>query len=260
MNDRAGPGLVITGLVDDSVLYHELTRGLIELGDLYRSPGIERCVADLSGGPDAWLARRSPRFRRQWRRWHSEAAAAGIEIVDLTRGEGLMDRLVGIERQGWKGREVDGITSPTMQRMYRSMIERLSERGRLVASIARLDGADVGFILGGVRAGIYRGLQLSYAEAVADLSVGHILQAHQIRALSATPVHTYDLGMDIRVQASLGRRDSVHGGVEARAPPVTHIAVGAQGRRCRRRARSERRSWARSHFRWRDRQALRQNR
>ncbi len=198
IDERPGwAGLVITGLAVDSVLYHELTRGLIGLGEVYRSPGIERCIADLSDGSAAWLARRSPRFRRQWRRWHSEAEAAGIEIVDVTHADGLMDRLLEIEKRSWKGRELDGITSPTMQRMYRSMIDRLSERGRLLASIARLGAADVGFIVGGVRAGIYRGLQLSYADSVADLSVGHVLQAHQILALADTPVHTYDMGMNI---------------------------------------------------------------
>ncbi|MBT8240495.1 MAG: GNAT family N-acetyltransferase, partial [Acidimicrobiia bacterium] len=96
----------------------------------------------------------------------------------------------------WKGVEGDGITSPGMTVTYRTMIDRLGARGRLRAAIARRDHRDVGFVLGGVRAGIYRGLQMSYSESVARLGVGHFLQAHQMQQLD-TGIHTYDLGMDM---------------------------------------------------------------
>ena len=187
--------LVITGLEPHGEMFEALGRGLSVFGPVYMAEGIACCLADLSEGLEPWLERRSSRFRRQWRRWRS--AASAIEFADTVDGTGLMDRLLAIEEQGWKGQDGDGITSQTMERMYRAMIDRLSERGRLRATIARVDGADVGFILGGVRAGVYRGLQLSYIESAAHRSIGHLLQSHQIRALEGTGIHTYNLGMDM---------------------------------------------------------------
>jgi Acetyltransferase (GNAT) domain len=63
--------------------------------------------------------------------------------------------------------------------------------------VARLNGADVGFILGGVINGRYRGFQLSFAQSVRTLSVGNLLQLHEIRSLCSEGLHTYDLGMDM---------------------------------------------------------------
>ena len=188
--------LVVTGLVAESELYLGTIRALAQLGTVYRADGIERCLADLSDGVDSWFQRRSPRFRQQWRRRLRDAEEAGVVIEPVSSAEGLMDRLLEIERSGWKGLDADGITSPGMEATYRYMIERMGERGRLRASIARRDGEDVGFVLGGVRNNIYRGLQLSYIEPVADLGVGHLLQSHPLRSLDAS-VHTYDMGMDM---------------------------------------------------------------
>jgi hypothetical protein len=188
--------LVVTGLDEESDLFLESIRAFASLGTVYRADGIERCVADLGEGVDSWLARRSARFRQQWRRRERDAEAERITVEILREPEGLMDRFLAIESTSWKGAEGDGITSPEMATTYRTMIDRLSERGRLRAAIARRDGADVGFILGGVRAGIYRGLQLSYSESVEHLGVGHLLQAHELLRLDSE-VHTYDLGMDM---------------------------------------------------------------
>jgi CelD/BcsL family acetyltransferase involved in cellulose biosynthesis len=64
-------------------------------------------------------------------------------------------------------------------------------------SVAQLDGADVGYILGGVRNGRYRGLQLSYVESAQHLSVSHLLQLSEIKQLCENGVDTYDMGMDM---------------------------------------------------------------
>lgn len=188
--------LVITGLDADSDLYLAAVRAFASLGTVYRAEGIQGCLADLSDGVESWLARRSSRFRQQWRRRQRECESAGIDVEVVTDSAGLMDRFLAIEASSWKGAEGDGITSPGMAVTYRTMIDRLGARGRLCAWIARRDGADVGFILGGVRAGVYRGLQLSYSESVAHLGVGHYLQAHQLQQLESG-IHTYDMGMDM---------------------------------------------------------------
>ena len=188
--------LVITGLREESELYLATIRALSSIGTVYRAEGIETCVADLSGGLEPWLARRSARFRQQWRRRERAAEATGVRVDFVTAADGLMDRLLEIERSGWKGANDDGITSEGMEATYRMMIDRLAANGRLRAGIARRDGRDVGFILGGVRNGIYRGLQLSYSVEVAHLGVGHLLQSQQLRNLESD-VYTYDLGMDM---------------------------------------------------------------
>jgi hypothetical protein len=188
--------MVITGLDPESDLYLESIRAFASLGRVYRADGIERCVADLGDGIQSWLARRSPRFRQQWRRRERDAEAEGITVEVVTEPDGLMDRFLAIEGTSWKGAEGDGITSSGMEATYRAMIDSLEKQGRLRAGIARRDGADVGFILGGVRAGIYRGLQLSYSQSVEHLGVGHLLQAHELKRVGPE-IHTYDLGMDM---------------------------------------------------------------
>lgn len=185
--------VVITGLGERSRLFRELARSLHHLADLYRGEGIHRCVAEIGDGYDGWLGRRSSRFRQQLRRRERAAAAAGITFDDVQSPDGLMERLLAVEARAWK--QDEGMASSAMATMYEAMIDRLGRRRRLRAFFARLDGRDVGFILGGVRAGIYRGLQLSYAADTADLEIGHLLQAHQLQRLPG--VRTYDLGMDM---------------------------------------------------------------
>ncbi|MDA3040931.1 MAG: GNAT family N-acetyltransferase, partial [Actinomycetota bacterium] len=128
--------------------------------------------------------------------------------------DALIDRLVEIERRTWKGAgskddlgdkstdnqdsQPTGIVAPDMQVFCRRMTARLIANDRARITVARLDGEDVGYILGGVRNGRYRGLQLSYTTEVAPFSVGHLLQLEELRNLSSTGIaHTYDLGMDI---------------------------------------------------------------
>lgn len=180
--------------------------GLERLGPVSVGEGITRRVADLSGGFDAWLANRSPRFRRNLRQAERRAAQRGLDIIEVASSDGvgaastpdaLFDRLLAIEHQSWKGGESSGMTSDEMAAMYRHMTARLQARDRLEVSVARLDGVDVGYILGGIRNRRYRGLQISYRSDHPDLSVGNLLQLHQIRRLCAGDLaHTYDMGMD----------------------------------------------------------------
>lgn len=175
----------------------EIAFGLSRLGQVHAAEGITRQIADLSGGYEDWLARRSPKFRRNLRQADARAAKAGLVIEDASADPDLFARLMAIEKQSWKGREGSGITSAEMSITYRLMIERLRDRGRLLAHVARLDECDVGYILGGVRTNRYRGLQLSFADASRHLSIGNLLQDHQLKQLSGNGrATTYDLGMD----------------------------------------------------------------
>lgn len=171
--------------------------------------GISRRVVDLDGDADAWWGRRSSKFRRNLRRARRRADELGVGFTDLHDDPdgSLLDRLVAIEAQGWKGAEASGIAAPEMQRFYRDMVRRLDATGRLRASIAvGPDGRDLAFILGGVRGATYRGLQLSYVADAAALSLGHLLQWRAVDALAEEGVRTYDLGMDMDYKAGWSDR------------------------------------------------------
>jgi hypothetical protein len=176
----------------------QLARGLSGLGRVHLGAGITRQVADLGGGYEAWWSRRASRFRRNLRHATRRAEAAGIELVDASAEPAVFDRLLAVEERSWKGKERSGMASPQMRVTYQAMVDRLRARQRLRVHLARLDDRDVGYILGGVRARRYRGLQLSYTTDAAALSVGHLLQHHQIEELCAgSEADAYDLGMDL---------------------------------------------------------------
>ncbi len=174
-----------------------LAMALASLGRAGFAEGITRQLIDLDDGYDAWLQRRSPKFRRNLRRAERQAAEAGLTIVDGADDPDIFDRLLAIEQRSWKGLDGSGITGDAMTVMYRTMVERLRARDRLLVHLAVLDGTDVGYILGGVRNRRYRGLQLSYTDDAANLSVGNVLQAHQLAQLDNRDLaDVYDLGMD----------------------------------------------------------------
>lgn len=174
-----------------------IATALSDLGRVGAGRGISRQVADLDGGLDRWLERRSPRFRRNLRRARRLADEADLTIVDAADDADVFERILAIERRSWKGLDDSGITSPEMTTTYRTMVDRLQARGRLLANVAVLGGRDVGYILGGLRARRYRGLQLSFTVDAEALSVGHLLQLHQITRLTDEDrADVYDLGMD----------------------------------------------------------------
>lgn len=190
-----------------------VSAGLGRLGPVSIGEGITRRVADLSEGYEAWLDNRSARFRRNLRQAERRATERGLEIIDASSGaddpagDAVFNRLLTIEHQSWKGGEGSGMTGDEMSAMYRFMVDRLRQQNRLQVFVARLPGehggcapgttADVGYILGGIRNRRYRGLQISYRSDYDDLSIGNLLQLHQIRHLCHHDLaHTYDMGMD----------------------------------------------------------------
>lgn len=193
------PGLGLGQTTDDAG--HRTTlplaMALSALGHVGFANGITRQLIDLTDGYEAWLERRSPKFRRNLRRAERSATAAGLGIVDASADPDVFDRLLAIERRSWKGRDGSGITGEGMRVMYRAMVERLLVRQRLLVKVAVLDGRDVGYILGGIRGRRYRGLQLSFSADAHALSVGNVLQAEQLRQLDHDDLaDVYDLGMD----------------------------------------------------------------
>ena len=158
-----------------------------------------RCVADLADGADAWWGRRSERFRRNVRRARAAASTAGLSlvVVDDDCPDAVMDRMGAVESTSWKGMEGSGIVEERMGSAYRRIARRLGAGGRMRACIAVLDGTDVGYVLGGVRGDTYRGLQISYAATLGHLSIGHLLQDHEVQRVAKEGITRYDLGMDL---------------------------------------------------------------
>ncbi len=195
--DPTWSALAIPGLPPRRERIMPIAAELARLGDVGLQAGIGRRVIDLSSGARAWLDRRSAKFRRNLGNAQRRGAAAGVrfEIADDRRD--LFARMLAVEQSSWKGQRDEGITAAEMGAFYRTMIDRLQGSGRCRAVLASIGGTDVGYVLGGVRSGRYRGLQISYARPVAELSLGHLLQSHEIRRLSEEGVASYDLGMDM---------------------------------------------------------------
>jgi CelD/BcsL family acetyltransferase involved in cellulose biosynthesis len=175
------PGSKLVRTVLDAFSRHEARLG----------PTLRRWVASLEGGLDGYLARRGARLRSNLRRAAKRARAEGIAFE---RG-GTLARALAVERRSWKGEARTGLLEPRMRTFYEALVARLGDRARMI--FATRDGEDLGFILGGVRDGCYRGFQFSYDERMRHVSLGGLLQTEQIAALAAEGVLTYDMGMDI---------------------------------------------------------------
>jgi CelD/BcsL family acetyltransferase involved in cellulose biosynthesis len=192
--------LLVSGLHAPATLTRAMVRRFSGAHRVAAGPVLRRWSASLDGGFDAFLARRSPRFRANLRRAERRAAAAGVvfESADDGPPDAVVARAAAVESTSWKGGEGTGLLAPDMRCFYDAIARRLAPAGRLRATFARAGGDDVGYILGGVRDGLYRGLQMSFDDTRAELSLGSLLQARQIAALCDEGATSYDLGMDMR--------------------------------------------------------------
>lgn len=188
--------MLVTGVLDRSATQRRLARTLGRRFSVRRGSSTTRYVADLSGGTDAYLSRRSRQLRRSLVRARRRAADAGValEVADGLDPEVAFARICAIEAETWKGREGVGFVASGMGPFYQLMIQRLARRDALRLSFARHDDRDLAYIFGGLFAGAYRGLQFGYHADSAELGLGNACQMHQIESLCAEGVHAYDLG------------------------------------------------------------------
>ena len=160
-----------------------------------------RHVASLDGGVDGFMARRSREFRKSLRKSERAAIAAGLAFEPVRADEAgaaaLYERIQAVEAHSWKSRDGVGIAAGPMRAFYGAMLPRLCALGQQRTIFARLGERDVGYILGAVMGGEYRGLQFSYHADHAALGVGSLLQLAQIRELCAAGVMRYDLGTEM---------------------------------------------------------------
>ncbi len=195
--------LVLCGLAERSELFSEVAVRLDRRRELRIGPRTGRIVASLAGGLDGFLSRRSANFRKALKQAKKRVAEAGIVfepyVPNGAPGEAalLYDRIVAIEHKSWKGREGTGIVDAPMNGFYRSMVRRLLARGTLRLLIGTRGGDDVAFVLGALASGTFRGLQASFDDDFADVSLGTAAHHEQIRLLCEEGVRAYDLGTDV---------------------------------------------------------------
>lgn len=195
--------LFLAGIARDSALYRALVEGFGGLYFVGVGPPAARYIASLEGGVDGFMSRRSAKFRANLRRIERNAAAQGVTVEHLREWpdpEGWRDlyrRVLAVEARSWKGRSGTGIMDVPMQTFYRYMLPRLCQQGTLRALFLRRDGRDLAFVFGGVFAGVYRGLQVSFDDEARDLSLGNLAQLAMITALCDEGVSAYDLGSEL---------------------------------------------------------------
>lgn len=193
---------ILAGLTADGPQRRALERAMPPRWERRRGTPTIRYVASLDGGVDGFLARRSRELRKTIRKALRAAVGAGLtfESVRVASAAGagpLYARIQDVEAGSWKARDGVGIASGPMRLFYEKMLPRLCEQGQQRTLFARAGDRDVGYILGAVFEGEYRGLQFSYDDAYKELGIGSLLQYHQILELCSDGVGRYDLGTEM---------------------------------------------------------------
>jgi len=187
--------LLATGLPLGSAILRHLGAAFSRC-DVRSGPVLRRWEASLRGGVDGYLARRRPRLRSNLRRTARRARDERVTFEPAAGDPGaIYQRVLEVEARSWKGPVGTGLLLDEMARFYRPLAVRLG--ARLRAMFARQEGADIGYILGGVRGDTYRGFQFSFDRRYGHLSLGGLLQLAQIEQLCAEGIATYDLGIDM---------------------------------------------------------------
>ncbi len=197
---------LVTGLVMGSRLSQTLASAAGRRFQIHRGPVTRRYIADLSRGVEEFLKRRSSGFRANLVKAERRAQQRGIrfEVADREDAESSFARVLGVERKSWKGLRQVGIDREPMLSFYRDINRRLVARGLRRLIFARDEGEDVAYILGGVLGDSYRGLQFSFDQRYAELSLGNLCQLAEIRRLETDAIARYDLGTEVQYKKRWG--------------------------------------------------------
>jgi len=162
------------------------------------------CRADLSGGFDSYMSRRSAKTRRSARNAERRAKAKGVSYErhqPTTEDEvdAVYERILDTERRSWKGIGKCGMAESPSREFYRAMMYRMAANSANRVIFARHEDQDIGFILGGMcsanpKGGIYRGQQFSFDDEWRTASLGNLLQLQQIGWLCEEGAARYDMG------------------------------------------------------------------
>lgn len=209
-----GPaGFCISGVPVGGELHTKLS--LIKPGARHYQefPTTDCMIIDLGGGIDAWLDRRSKKFRRTLRH-----ATEGTDVEIVTFGEEtpdeLFQRIIGVQKQTYKWSEgTDIFQFPDYAAFYRSLLAELHRRCELRLLFARSGGKDIAYIFGGIIGHTYRGLQMSYVEEFQSRGLGNRLQWETLRRCADEGITRYDLGMHAPYKERWADRKEVNTGI-----------------------------------------------
>ncbi len=188
-------GFVIPGVLKDGALHQKLREQQRDAFRYEEFPATDCMTIDLAEGVDAWLARRSGKFRKMIRQLRLPES---FEIVEAEKDPpGLsMDRILAIQRKTYKWREgTDIFQGEEYVKFYGDILEQLHTRGDLRLLFGQVEGNDVAYIFGGVSGKVYRGFQMSYVEEMRQFGIGNHLQIENMKRMIAEGVTNYDLGM-----------------------------------------------------------------
>ena len=192
---------ILSGITAHGPQRRALERALPQRWERRRGTPTIRHVASLDGGVDGFLARRSRELRKSLRKTLREASEQGVTFesvrVPPSEAAALYERVQNVERTSWKSREGVGISAGPMRAFYGEMLPRLCATRQQRTIFARRGDQDIGYILGAVFEGEYRGLQFSYSDDHGDLGLGGLMQYHQIVELCGEGVTRYDLGTEM---------------------------------------------------------------
>jgi len=192
---------ILAGMTADGPQRRALERVLPGRWERRRGTPTTRHVASLDGGIDGFLSRRPRELRKSLRKTLRAAAALQVTFESVRVGPddaaALYERIQQVEATSWKAREGVGISTGSMRAFYGHMLPRLCLLGQQRTMFARVDDRDIGYILGAVFEGEYRGLQFSYDDDHAALGLGGLLQYHQIVELCGEGIGRYDLGTEM---------------------------------------------------------------
>ena len=198
--------VIISGLITNGDRVAELLTTFSEQCEFYLVSNETACSATLEGGLDGYLSRRSAKLRRGVRSAARRAAAKGVVFERHTPGtkaecDSVFQRIIDVELRSWKGIGQCGMANEPSRTFYRAMMGRLSAARGSRVMFATHEGEDIGFILGCVGSGVYRGQQFSFVDTWRRDSIGNLLQLEQIRWLCEEGVARYDMGplMDYKV-------------------------------------------------------------
>jgi hypothetical protein len=199
--------LTVSGLDPAGPLFDEVQ----QLGPAGFTDTADRCVADLNDGFDAWLGRRSTRFRRSLRAAVNRGEANGISLEHLkpttaAEVDAAFERLLRVERTSWKTDASSGLVDTRLGEFTHAMARRFAAIGALRVQFARLDGNDIGYVIGARIGDRYRGFQHSFNKGLPELSIGKLLQFHTIAAVDAEGATVYDMGMHMEYKESYADR------------------------------------------------------
>lgn len=193
------PSVLLSGLLPESEMARQVQRTFGRRYQFLPLPTRTQSFASLSGGLDGFLSRRTGSWRRNLNQAARRATDRGVTFErhqprSAAEAHAIFQRMLAVELQSWKGIGKCGMEEPQSSHFYSAMLRRLAVSGNGRVMFARHEGADIGFIFGGMAGSVYRGQQFSYVETWSKASIGNLLQIEQIRWLAEEHATRYDMG------------------------------------------------------------------